>query len=213
MSTRILHLSDLHLGARRAQQDATFGLALAGLIERLDPAARARHRRPHPPRHARPARRRGGVPARARPAAARRARKPRRPLQLPGRLTHPWREFERLLGRRPSPSTPRPACASSGSTRPRPLRHQGGRIGRAQLARAVADARRAARPASCAWSPSTTSSSGAPWRSRKRPLARRSLVLGAARRRRSRADRRRTHPPGIGLRGRASSRSTAPACS
>src|ERR1700678_3766496 len=95
MSTRILHVSDLHLGAPKATREATFGPALAALVERLDPALVIAT---------------GDLTHRGRPAqhvaAAEFLRGLGRPLlvvpgnhdvpyTLPGRLTRPWREFER----------------------------------------------------------------------------------------------------------------------
>src|SRR5271155_5136956 len=136
MSTSILHVSDLHLGARRGKQDATFGVALAALIERVDPALGIAT---------------GDLPHRGTPrqhdAAAEFLRSLDRPLlvvpgnhdipySLPGRFTSPWREFERCWG------TTEPVYRSAeiqavGLNSARPLRHQGGAIGRDQLNRAA----------------------------------------------------------------------------
>ena len=175
MATRILHLSDLHVGARRATHDALFGVALAGLVERLDPAlliatgdlthrgTRGQHE-----------------------AAAEFLRSLGRPIlavpgnhdvpyTLPGRFTSPWREFERCWG------TTEPVHTSSGLqavglNSARPLRHQGGRIGAAQLERAAARLAEG-EPGACRVAAFHHQLTGAPWRSRKRPLARRSTVL------------------------------------
>jgi 3',5'-cyclic AMP phosphodiesterase CpdA len=177
MSTRILHISDLHLGARAGRQDALFGVAFAGLIEQFDPelviiTGDLTHR---------------GTASQHDEAAAflRSLNRPLLvvpgnhdlPLLPPARLLSPWREFERCWGTtEPHYSSPGLRVAGLNSTQP--LQHQGGRIARAQLARAAAwlaegdegDFRVAAFHHQLM---------GAPWRSRKRPLAARSSVLAA----------------------------------
>jgi len=175
MSTRILHLSDLHFGARRALQDATFGVALAGLIERLDPAlVIASGDLTH----------RGS--ASQYDAAAEFLGSLERPLlvvpgnhdmpyTLPARLTSPWAAFERHFG------TTEPVHASAelqvvGLNSARPLRHQGGLITAAQLSRAQEALARGA-PGACRVAVCHHQLLGAPWRSRKRPLAHRASVL------------------------------------
>jgi len=179
MSTRILHLSDLHLGARRATQDATFGVALAALVERLDPALVIAT---------------GDLTHRGRPAqhtaAAAFLRGLGRPLlvvpgnhdipySLPGRLTSPWREFERCWTTT-EPVHSSPELQAVGLNSARPLVHQGGRIGRAQLARAAGLLAEGA-PGALRIAAFHHQLLGAPWRSRKRPLARRSAVLARLR--------------------------------
>jgi len=179
MSTRILHVSDLHLGARRAKQDATFGVALAALVERLDPALVIAT---------------GDLTHRGRPAqhsaAADFLRGLGRPLlvvpgnhdipySLPARLTAPWREFERCWTTT-EPVHSSPALQAVGLNSARPLRHQNGRIGRSQLARATGRLAEGA-PGAFRIAAFHHQLLGAPWRSRKRPLARRSAVLAGLR--------------------------------
>jgi 3',5'-cyclic AMP phosphodiesterase CpdA len=175
MSTSILHLSDLHVGARKAQQDATFGVALAALIDRVTPAlvvvtgdlthhGTARQ-------HARAADFLKGL---GQPL-----------LVVPGnhdlpfwplaRLTRPWREFERAWGTT-EPVFSNEGIQAVGLTSARALRHQGGSIGRAQLERAAVRLGEAA-PGACRIAAFHHQLTGAPWRSRKRPLARRGTVL------------------------------------
>jgi len=179
MSTRILHVSDLHLGAPRATREATFGPALAALVERLDPALVIAT---------------GDLTHRGRAeqhvAAAEFLRGLGRPLlvvpgnhdvpySLPGRLTHPWREFERCWTTT-EPVHSSPELQAVGLNSARPLLHQGGRIGRAQLERA-ADRLAEGAPGALRIAAFHHQLLGAPWRSRKRPLARRSPVLARLR--------------------------------
>jgi 3',5'-cyclic AMP phosphodiesterase CpdA len=172
---RILHISDLHFGARSTWHDATFGIALVGLIEALDPAlvittGDLTHR--------------GTAAQHA--AAAEFLHSLERPLlvvpgnhdvpyTLPGRFTHPWRGFKRAWGTT-DPLHVSPGLCAVGLNSARPLRHQGGSLGRAQLERA---ARRLSEgePDACRVVALHHHLVGAPWRSRKRPLHRRSAAL------------------------------------
>ena len=128
------------------------------------------------------------------------------PYTFPARFTRPWAEFERQW------ETVEPVFRSDellvvGLNSVRPWRHQSGGIRRAQIARAaelLADAPEGALRVVALHHHLI----GAPWRSRKRPVARRSEVLAGPRRRGRGADPRRPHPPGRGqraarVRGRA----------
>lgn len=175
MSTRILHLSDLHIGARRARQDATFGVALRSLTGHLDPelvvvSGDLTHR---------------GT-AKEHVAAADFLRGLERPLlvvpgnhdmplTLPGRLTHPFANFERVW-QTTTPTFSSDEVQAVGLCSARPLRHQGGSVPSAQLDQAVATLAEGASDA-CRVVVLHHQLAGAPWRSRKRPLWRRSHVL------------------------------------
>jgi len=170
---RILHISDLHIGAAAAGVE----WRLAPLLERFDPAlvvvtGDLTHR---------------GTPAQH-DAAAGLLRGLGRPLLVvpgnhdipytfPKRLTRTFAEFERCWG------TTEPVHSSEGLlavglNSVRAWRHQSGRVDDAQLARAArvlaAPEADALRVAALHHHPI-----GAPWRSRKRPVARRGRVLGA----------------------------------
>lgn len=180
MSTRILHISDLHIGARGGRQDALFGVALAALIGQLDPelvvsTGDLTHR---------------GTTAQHDEAATF-LRSLERPLLVvpgnhdlpylfPARLTSPWREFERCWGTT-EPVFASPTLQVVGLNSAQPLNHQGGRIRRARLARARERLAEAA-PAACRVAAFHHPMTGAPWRSRKRPLAARARVLAELRR-------------------------------
>lgn len=99
------------------------------------------------------------------------------PYTFPARLTRPWAEFERLW------ETTEPVHRSAeawvvGLNSVRPWRHQSGGLGERQLARA-AEAFAAAPPGALRVALLHHQLTGAPWRTRKRPVARRSHVLGA----------------------------------
>jgi 3',5'-cyclic AMP phosphodiesterase CpdA len=175
VSTRILHVSDLHLGARKARQDATFGLALAALIERVDPALiLVSGDLAHRGRMRQLAEAADFLGSLGRPILVVPGNHDL-PLLPPARLTHPWREFERQFG------STEPVHSSAqlqvvGLNSVTPFRHQGGRVDRAQLARAVTRLGEAA-PGACRVVVLHHHILGAPWRSRKRPLSRRGVVL------------------------------------
>jgi 3',5'-cyclic AMP phosphodiesterase CpdA len=175
MSLRILHVSDLHTGARHSTQDATFGLALAALIEQVDPALVVAS---------------GDLAHRGTAAqqihAAQFLHGLGRPLlvvpgnhdvayTLPGRLTHPWRSF-RSVWETTEPVVSAPGLHAVGLNSACPLRHQGGWLGPKALARAVArlqGGEAGALRVAVLHHPLT----GAPLRARKRPLPRRRTVL------------------------------------
>lgn len=97
------------------------------------------------------------------------------PYAFPGRLTHPWREFERRWG------TTEPVYASRaifavGVNSVRPWRHQSGGVGGGALERAAERLRSA--PAGAVRVVALHHQLlNAPWRTRKRPVARRSSLL------------------------------------
>jgi 3',5'-cyclic AMP phosphodiesterase CpdA len=170
--TRILHLSDLHFG--RAQSPALHE-ALRRLADDVEPelviasgdlAHRGRRRELE--------------------AAAELLRSLDRPLLVvpgnhdiphafPARFTRPWEEFERVWG------TTRPVYRSEtlyvvGLNSARPWLHQGGRVTAEQLDEATRRFREAPAGALCV-AVLHHQMLGAPWRSRKRPVAARDRVL------------------------------------
>jgi 3',5'-cyclic AMP phosphodiesterase CpdA len=171
--TRILHVSDLHTGTA---EDARVERALAALIERLAPelvlASGDLTHRGRREQHERAAAflRGFGLPVLAVPGNH------DIPYTFPARITSPWREFERLW------ETVEPVHSSSGLqvvgvNSVRPWRHQSGGVRDAQLARVDERLRRAA-PGALKVVALHHQLLGSPWRSRKRPVARRSHVLG-----------------------------------
>lgn len=175
MSTRVLHLSDLHLGARRAHHEPEVETAVAELVERIDPALVLAS---------------GDVTHLGRRAEHEAAARFLRglgppllvipgnhdiPLSLPGRFTHPWREFKREW------QTTEPVHATEalhvvGLNSVRPWRHQAGVISDAQIDATARHFESAAPGALCIVA-LHHQLIGAPWRTRKRPVARRSHVL------------------------------------
>jgi len=170
--TRVLHISDLHIGARAARPE----WALEPLLERFDPelviaSGDLTHR---------------GTRAQHDEAARLLRGLGRQLLVVPGnhdipytfpkRFTRTFAEFERHW------ETTEPVFRSErivavGLNSVRAWRHQSGGIGDAQLARATSvlhDGGGALRVAVLHHHPI-----GAPWRSRKRPVARRGHLLSA----------------------------------
>jgi len=175
VSARILHVSDLHVGAG---EDVQVERAVASLVESVDPelvvasgdlthrGRRAQHERAHaflmslgPPVLAIP----GNHDI---------------PYAFPSRFTRPWAEFERLW------ETTEPTFASAalhvvGLNSVRPFRQQGGALTDRQLddaARRLAEAAAGA----CRVVALHHHLVAAPWRAaRKRPLSRRDRVLRA----------------------------------
>ena len=174
MPTRLIHLSDLHLGAH---EDASTETAVKALVERVGPglvvATGDLTHRGRPDQHDRAARflRGLGPPVLAVPGNH------DIPYTFPGRFTHPWREFERLW------ETTEPVFRAEGLVvvglnSVLPWRHQSGGLGDEAIARAaarLADAPVGAFRVVCLHH----HLAGAPWRSRKRPVARRGHVLEA----------------------------------
>jgi 3',5'-cyclic AMP phosphodiesterase CpdA len=169
---RLLHLSDLHVGTEEGPEAAG---ALASLIERANPelivASGDLTHRGRPEQHDRAAAflRAFEVPVLAIPGNH------DIPYTFPARFTRPFREFEARW------ETTEPVFRSEavyvvGLNSVRPWRHQSGGLRAAQLDRAralLADAPDGALRVVTLHHHLL----GAPWRSRKRPVARRSHVL------------------------------------
>ena len=175
MSTRVLHVSDLHIGARRALHEPELEGAIAKLVERIDPAlvlatgdlTHRGRRREHE-------------------AAARLLRSLGPPLLVvpgnhdipflpPARFAHAWDEFEREW------QTTEPLFATQalhvvGLNSVRPWRHQSGGIRDAQLAAATTRLH-GGEAGALRIVALHHQLAGAPWRTRKKPVARRSHVL------------------------------------
>jgi len=97
------------------------------------------------------------------------------PYSFPARFTHPWREFDRLW-ETTEPVYTTEAVHLVGVNSVRPWRHQSGGVGDAQLARVsrrLADAPTGALRVVALHHQMI----GAPWRTRKKPVARRNHVL------------------------------------
>jgi 3',5'-cyclic AMP phosphodiesterase CpdA len=172
LATRLLHISDLHAGS---VEETAVEASLAPLIERVSPELIAvtgdlahRGRRSEHERAA--AFLRGlGRPLLVIPGNH------DIPYTFPARFTRPWAEFERQW------ETAEPVFRSDGLVvvglnSVRPWRHQSGGIRSGQIARAaehLADAPPDALKVVCLHHHLI----GAPWRSRKRPVSRRSDVL------------------------------------
>jgi 3',5'-cyclic AMP phosphodiesterase CpdA len=170
--TRILHISDLHVGTRESPE---VGRSLAGLIERVEPGLVVAS---------------GDLTHRGRPeqhdAAAAFLRSLERPLLVvpgnhdipflpPARMTRTWAQFERVW-ETTEPVYRADGLLALGLNSVRPWRHQSGGLGDGQLDRAaglLADAPAGALKVVALHHHLI----GAPWRSRKRPVSRRSHVL------------------------------------
>lgn len=172
MATRILHVSDLHFGAGN---DPVLGQALAGLIHRVAPelviASGDLTNRGRRDEHERAGAflRRLELPVLAVPGNH------DIPYAFPARFTTPWREFERQW------QTTEPELVSEhvhvvGLNSVRPWRHQSGGVSDAQLER-VAGRLRLAAPGALRVVALHHQLIGAPWRSRKKPVAHRNNVL------------------------------------
>jgi 3',5'-cyclic AMP phosphodiesterase CpdA len=172
VNTRILHVSDLHFGAG---DDPVVGPALAGLIGRVAPELVIAS---------------GDLTNRGRRAEHERAGAFLRDLRLPvlavpgnhdipytfpARFTSPWREFERQW-ETTEPELVSPHAHVVGLNSVRPWRHQSGGIGDEQLER-VTSKLRLAEPGALRVVALHHQLIGAPWRSRKKPVARRNHVL------------------------------------
>jgi 3',5'-cyclic AMP phosphodiesterase CpdA len=170
--TRILHVSDLHVGAR---DDPVVEAGLESLVALVQPrliiASGDLTHRGRRPEHEQAARllRALGAPVLAVPGNH------DIPLAPPSRLTSPWAEFERQWG------TTEPVHDDGGAlviglNSVRPRHHQSGGVSAAQLARAR-ERLAAASPGAVRVAVLHHQLVAPPWRSRKRPLARRDLVL------------------------------------
>ena len=174
MPARFLHVSDLHTGTA---EDERIEPALAALVDRVQPelivASGDLTHRGQREQHERAAGllRRLGKPLFAVPGNH------DIPYTFPARFTRTWVEFERQW------QTTEPVYRSSelflvGLNSVRAWRQQSGRIGQAQLMRAASLFSEA--PAGALRVVVLHHHLlGAPWRSRKKPVARRTQVLGA----------------------------------
>jgi 3',5'-cyclic AMP phosphodiesterase CpdA len=175
--TRILHVSDLHVGARGSRDDLATGAGIAALAERVEAELVVVT---------------GDIThlglARQHGAAAGFLRNLGRPLLVvpgnhdipftfPGRFTHTWRNFERQW-QTTEPTYSSEAIHAVGLNSVRPWRHQSGGIRKAQLARAR-ERIQSAPAGSLRVVALHHQLVGAPWRTRKRPVARRNRVLAA----------------------------------
>ena len=171
---RILHLSDLHTGKR---EEPELGPALAALVAELRPelvvasgdlthrGLREQHERAHAFLAAL------GPPVLAVPGNH------DIPYTFPARFTSPWAEFERLWGTT-EPVHGSPAFHVVGLNSVRPWRHQSGGLSAAALDRAAARLREAPEGA-LRVAVLHHQLLGAPWRTRKKAVARRDEVLAA----------------------------------
>jgi 3',5'-cyclic AMP phosphodiesterase CpdA len=170
--TRLLHVSDLHVGAPRGGGTEELAEAFAALVEVVSPqlvivSGDVTHRG-RPAQHA---------------AAAEVLRGPGRPLlvvpgnhdaphTVPGRFVGSWGDFERVW-ETTEPVHAAPEVHVVGLNSVRVWRHQSGRLDGAQLSRA-AKRLGAAAPGALRVVAFHHQLIGAPWRSRKRPLLGRS---------------------------------------
>ena len=172
MVTRILHVSDLHFGAR---DDPILEQGLASLIERVSPelviASGDLTNRGRRSQHELAAGflRRLGPPVLAVPGNH------DIPYTFPDRFTKTWDEFERQW------ETVEPEFVGAGAhvvgiNSVRPWRHQSGGVSDEQLERATQKLRRASSD-SLRVVVLHHQMVGAPWRTRKKPVARRTHVL------------------------------------
>ena len=174
MVTRILHFSDLHFGAR---DDPAFHEAIGAFAARAQPelivATGDLTHRGLPAQHDRAAAFLRGLGATVTAVPGNHDI----PYSFPARFTHPWREFERLWGTtEPVHSTGTVHLVGVNSVRP--WRHQSGGVGDGQLARVAA--RLAEAPAGALRVVALHHQLiGAPWRTRKKPVARRNHVLAS----------------------------------
>ena len=172
MEARLLQLSDLHAGTK---EDASLERALGRLVDGLDPevvlASGDLTHRGRREQHERAARFLRGL---GRPVVAVPGNHDI-PYTVPARFTSPFREFERQW------QTSEPVYRSSslvvvGLNSVRPWRHQSGGISEDQLRRA-AGLFASAPDGALRVVVLHHHLLGAPWRSRKRPVSRRSRVL------------------------------------
>jgi len=173
--TCILHVSDLHIGARNAQHDPEVERTIAALAERLKPelivASGDLTHRGRRAQHERAAQllRGLGAPLLVIPGNH------DIPYSFPARFSHPWREFERQW-ETTEPLYSSPDIQAVGVNSVRPWRHQSGGVRDVQLKR-VSERLLSATPGALRIVALHHQLVGAPWRTRKRPVARRSHVL------------------------------------
>ncbi len=173
VTARLLHVSDLHAGAREETDTFT---ALTRLVERTEPqlvvASGDLTNRGRRDQHERAAEllRALGPPVLAVPGNH------DIPYTFPARLTRPWAEFERLWGTT-EPVAELPGLHVVGLNSVRPLRQQGGALGHTQLADAAGRLTEA-EPGAVRVAVLHHHLVAAPWRApRKRPVSHRSRVL------------------------------------
>jgi 3',5'-cyclic AMP phosphodiesterase CpdA len=170
--TRILHVSDLHVGGR---DDDVLERALGGLAARVSPtlliASGDLTHRGHREQHQRAASllRGLGLPVLAVPGNH------DIPYSFPARFATPWTEFERAWGT-VEPTFRADGLHVVGINSVRPWRHQSGGIDEGRLARAT-ERLGQAEPGTLRVAVLHHQLIGAPWRTRKRPVARRNHVL------------------------------------
>jgi 3',5'-cyclic AMP phosphodiesterase CpdA len=173
--SRILHVSDLHFGARNGLDDPALERALGELVGRVEPElVVASGDLTH-----------GGLRLEHAAAAAylRALGAPLLvvpgnhdiPMLPPPRLARPWREFERQW-QTTAPVYSSPGLEVAGLNSVRPWAYQGGGVPAAQLS-AAAERLRAAAPGALRVVVLHHQLAGAPWRTSKLPLSRRSRVL------------------------------------
>jgi len=175
VSPRILHVSDLHFGARNGLDDGQLEQGILELCRRVEPtlvvvSGDLTH---------------GGRPDEHDVAAAFLRRLDAPLLVIPGnhdippfspaRFTHPWREFERNWGTT-QPVNASPELHVVGVNSVRPLGYQRGRVRPVDLDRAAAALADAA-PGALRVVAVHHHLASAPWRWRKLPLVARSRVL------------------------------------
>lgn len=174
MPIRLIHVSDLHVGAH---EGPSVEPALRELVDRVSPevlvATGDLTHRGRVAQHERAAAflQSLGVPVLAVPGNH------DIPHAFPARFARPWAAFERCWGST-EPVFDSEGLRVVGLNSAQPWRHQAGALGSAALERATArlgDAPAGALRVVCLHHHLT----GAPWRSRKRPLAHRAQVLAA----------------------------------
>lgn len=172
MPTRVLHVSDLHFGAR---DDSSIERGIAELVERVEPelviASGDLTHRGRRGQHEQAARflRGLGLPLLTVPGNH------DIPYTFPARFTSTWAEFERQWERtEQTHSTENVHVVGLNSVRP--WRHQSGGIHDAQL-RDATERIRAGAPDSLRIAVLHHQMIGAPWRTKKKPVARRNEVL------------------------------------
>ena len=168
-------MSDLHVGSRGGHDDLAAGAALGALVAHLEPelvvATGDLTHSGQPRQHAAAAGflRGLGTPLLVVPGNH------DIPWAVPSRFTSPWRGFE-AEWRTTEPVSSSPSLHVVGLNSVRPWRHQSGGIRASQLARAAE--RLAAAPEGALRVVALHHQLlGAPWRTRKRPVAHRSHVL------------------------------------
>jgi 3',5'-cyclic AMP phosphodiesterase CpdA len=169
---RLIHLSDLHVGGREGEPvEPALRELVAGLDPQLVVATGDLTHRGRPAQHERAAAFLHGLgpPVLAVPGNH------DIPHALPARFTRPWAEFERHWGTT-EPVFDWDGLRVVGLNSARPWRHQSGGLSGEALDRAAArlgEAKPGALRVVCLHHHLT----GAPWRSRKRPVSRRAHVL------------------------------------